>query len=164
MSLPSAESLRYFALPDTVKPKRQQSCYSCTATSLSYAYEVLGVKERPSTIHKDMDIGTEGANWFDVIQDAYERGFGVAFYRDKTFEDLLDIEIVTGSPVLVMWKSPRERDDLPDLHMSVVQAINEVEIVLMDPGFGDFFPMDREAFEACWRDTEGKKSFLVIEP
>lgn len=168
MSLPSAESLRWFALPDTVRPKRQQGAYSCTATSLSYAYEILGIKERPSTLHKEMGIGDMGSCWTDLITEIMDRGLGVGLYRQKTYEDLLDVQIVTQAPILVVWNSLRD-EDMPNPsgighHMSVVQEINEVEIVLMDPAYGDYYELSREVFLTLWDDENHERSFLVINP
>lgn len=156
--------LRAFAWPVEIKPIRQQTAYSCAAASLSYSYSLLELSIRESELlHLVNPQRGDGAEWLDLISNIVEYWFGFSYQRNKTFEDLLNAQLMYEAPILVQWFSQRDPEN-PGNHVSVIHAINEVEIVLMDPAFKDFFTMSSEDFMKIWKDEDGESSYLILSP
>lgn len=131
---------------------------------MSFALGLLNmpVSEHEIALELNPERG-EGVGWLDLTEYLLNSGLDFSYHRNKSFDDLLDVQLLYQSPILVQWYSERIPDS-PGYHVSVVYAINESEILLMDPTFRDYYPLSREDFEKVWRDADGESSFIVVHP
>ncbi len=146
---------------DLIKPYEQLYDSSCGPASLHIAYLALGKDIPEDQLVKELDCDDDGTDWEAMLANPQKHGFSVWESHRAKYEDLEDVIKVTGFPVIVPWFSNRGRTEAAD-HYSVIKKISPLGILLVDPGQGDYYAMEKDEFVKRWSCNNNNKDYMVI--
>lgn len=133
-----------------IKPFRQKTGL-CGPAVLKMVLAYYGVEvtenELAERTHCDPELGIGGEKMLEVVNQMGMKGY---IKDNASFEDLEDLVVKKGIPVIVDWFSE------DDGHYSVVVDLDGENIYLQDPEIGHLRAMRRSKFYRVWFDFPGE--------
>lgn len=142
---------------------RQQTQYTCMATSLTAAFKAYGKEVSETDVNKVLGAAAKrGARWEEVLNTCQYFGMRGTLVVPATL-GMLKTWTDAGIPVLIAWNP----EDRPWSHASVVIEVDESEnIHIMDPNIPDpdefFRVVPKSDFYKKWGEDWG--DFIVRRP
>lgn len=134
-----------------VPPVEQQETGSCGLAALRAVMLTFGVDVAEDDLKPLVGWSPEqGSSWEGLAAAAEAFGFDVDAKASSRLADLVHMVGEHGLPVLVGWFSKDEG------HFSVVKAIDEQKVTLMDVEFGGDRELPLDEFERVWFDFDGE--------
>lgn len=160
--------IRRFAKANVV-PARQESQYTCTASSLAMALQAIGISCSEKEVNEVLGCRPmKGASWDHVIAAAQHFGARCTLVCPSTLEQVKGWTDA-GTPVLIGW-CPEGR---PWGHASVVfDVLGDGTVLVADPNIPDpqalVRTLSREEFHKKWYEPGAdyliRRTALAIEP
>ena len=143
---------------ERIKPYEQK--VSCGPASLFIIYRAFGLEKTEKEIASEMELTKAGGSgWGELVKHAKKMAFKVLFRRNTTLNELW---LVYGNdlPIIVGWMAGDEEDLSP--HFSVVKALSEETIKLVDPRYSEYTNVPFTEFGKRWRDDEVSRGILIF--